>query len=437
MPAVIVIGAQWGDEGKGKIVDLLTAEADAVIRAQGGNNAGHTILSEGKEYKLHLIPSGILHPGKICFIGSGTVIDPKVLVEEIRSLEAQGIVLKERLWISEAAHLIFPYHKLLDRAMEEEKGQDSVGTTGRGIGPCYADKAHRLGIRLAEALNPALFAKRLSALLSIKNRELQAIYNTDPLDFDTLYQHYTQLLSTLRPFVTQIKGRINSHIDEGKKVLFEGAQGTFLDNTSGTYPYVTSSSTLAGGICAGAEVGPTHISHTLGVAKAYTTRVGNGPLPTALRDDENFVCHKRDREIGTTSGRKRRIGWFDAVLVREAVQMNGIDSVAFTKLDVLDSLAEIKVCTGYSLDGKRSYQLPTLVEDQERLKPLYETLPGWQTPTGEIRRMEDLPQQAYNYLKRCEELINVPISLVSTGPAREQTMTIPHRHPFKAKRRDP
>lgn len=431
MPAVIVVGTQWGDEGKGKIVDLLTGQADSIVRAQGGNNAGHTIVFGDEEYKLHLIPSGILREGKQCFIGAGTVIDPEVLVKEIEGLEERGIDLRGRLWISDAAHVIFPYHKTMDSLMERRKGSDSVGTTGRGIGPCYADKAHRMGIRMGELLRPNLFQKRLEWVMDIKNTELQKLYEVRPLDCTQILKLYSDYAEKLQPYITSVKAELNRRILAKENILFEGAQGTFLDNTSGTYPYVTSSSTLAGGVCAGAEVGPTQITHTLGVAKAYTTRVGNGPLPTLIDEEESFVCHERDREIGTTSGRKRRIGWFDAVVVREAVRMNGVNSIALTKLDVLDRLKTIKICTGYELDGEPCDHLPNLADDIERLKPIYEEVAGWQCDTSQIKTMEELPQKARFYLRRCEDLIGVPLCLVSTGPAREQTIHIEGCNPFQ------
>lgn len=430
MSAVIVIGTQWGDEGKGKVVDLLTARADGIVRAQGGNNAGHTIVFDGQEYKLHMIPSGILQPGKQCFIGAGTVINPVSLVDELDGLESRGIDVTDRLWISESAHVVFPYHCTLDTLMEKCKGTAFIGTTGRGIGPCYADKANRLGIRMAELLRPEHFLKTLQATLEVKNRELISIYDASPVLYEEIYETYRAAAERLRPYITSVRSKLSKFLSDGNHALFEGAQGTFLDNTSGTYPYVTSSCCLAGGICSGSEVGPTQITHTLGVAKAYTTRVGNGPLPTVVSDGENFVCHERDREMGTTSGRKRRIGWFDAVLVREAIRLNGVNSLAVMKLDILDRVKNIKVCTHYSLHGKDCDHVPALVDDMLDIQPQYEVMPGWCSDTSKIRNFDDLPTEAKNYIKRMEELVGVPIVLVSTGPDREQTMTMAGRHPF-------
>ena len=352
MPSVIVVGAQWGDEGKGKIIDILTANAKHVIRAQGGNNAGHTILIGKEEYKLHLIPSGILHPNPKCYIGAGTVLDPEVLINEIDSIQSRGHTTKGRLWISPAAHVIFPYHRQMDLLLEKKKGDRSIGTTGRGIGPCYADKANRLGIRIGEFIRQDLFPKALKPVLNLKNEELIKIYGEPPLSYDAMLKQYNAYADYLRPYVTNIEVDICNAINKNENVLFEGAQGTFLDITSGTYPFVTSSNTIAGGICVGAGVGPSHIHHTLGVVKAYTTRVGNGPLPSEAKEDENFLDHHNAREYGTTTGRKRRIGWFDSVLAKTAVCLNGLQSMALTKLDILDELENIKICIGYKIHGK-------------------------------------------------------------------------------------
>lgn len=424
MPCVIVVGTQWGDEGKGKIVDLLTAHAKHIIRSQGGNNAGHTILVDKEEYKLHLTPSGILQPHTQCYIGAGTVIDPEVLLEEINSLKARGLSLNNRLWISPGAHLIFSYHRQLDTLFEEKKGKLSIGTTGRGIGPCYADKANRIGIRVAEWIRPDLFPQVLKQVLDIKNKELVQLYNKSPIDFEQLYQKYASLASQLKPFVGDVEDRIYHAIDKDENILFEGAQGTFLDITSGTYPFVTSSSTTAAGICSGASIGPKSINHTLGVVKAYTTRVGNGPLPTEVSDNIFPLDHKKAREFGTTTGRKRRIGWFDTVLMKAAVKINSLDSLAVTKLDVLDELETIKICTGYLHNGKICHTLPPIASDLASISPIYEEMPGWKQPTNDAKHFGELPLEAQAYLNKIEKLCGVPLSLISVGPERQQTIIL-------------
>lgn len=424
MPSVIVVGAQWGDEGKGKIIDCLTDKAAHIVRAQGGNNAGHTILIGKEEYKLHLIPSGILHPHTQCYIGAGTVLDPEVLIQEIQSLESRGYQLKGRLWISAAAHVIFPYHRQIDTLLEKKKGSRSIGTTGRGIGPCYADKANRLGIRMGELIRTDVFPTTLKDVMHLKNDELKQMYGAQPLSYDAVLQQYTQFAQILSPYVASFEHDLYKAIKNNENVLFEGAQGTFLDITSGTYPFVTSSNTVAAGICAGAGVGPSHIHHTLGVVKAYTTRVGNGPLPSEVREEEAFLDHRQAREFGTTTGRKRRVGWFDAVLVNAAIGLNGLQSMALTKLDILDNLAEIKICTGYKCRGKVQHHLPAVAEDFGLLEPIYETLPGWKSPTHHATKYEELPDNAKRYLQRLETLCGIPISLISVGPEREHTMIL-------------
>ncbi len=359
MQSVIVIGTQWGDEGKGKVVDLLSERADCVVRSQGGNNAGHTIVVGDQEFKFHLVPSGILYPHTQCFITGGTVIDPLVLIEEMRSLEAHGIALRGRLHISPYAHVILPYHCLLDKLYEGMKGKEAIGTTGRGIGPCYMDKAARLGLRICDLIDPLLLEKKLSLALTIKNRELELLFNHTPFAFEPLLKQCLECAEVLRPYVADAELIIADAMAAGKKVLFEGAHGVLLDGTFGTYPFVTSSYTIASGVSAGSGVGPSRIGHTLGVVKAYTTRVGAGPFPT--EEAHSFIDHTAAREIGTTTGRKRRIGWFDACLVRYAVKLGGIDSLALMKLDILDSAKEIKICTGYALDDKIIHTPPPTV----------------------------------------------------------------------------
>lgn len=431
MPGVIVVGAQWGDEGKGKIIDILTSKAKHIVRAQGGNNAGHTILIGTEEYKLHLIPSGILHPNTQCYIGAGTVLDPEVLIQEINSLEARGHITKGRLWISPAAHIIFPYHRQLDLLLEKKKGDRSIGTTGRGIGPCYADKANRLGIRMGELIRADLFPKILKSVINLKNEEVIRIYEQQPLSYEDILKQYTAFAEILKPYVTGVEVSICNAIKKDENVLFEGAQGTFLDITSGTYPFVTSSNTIAGGICVGAGVGPSHISHTLGVIKAYTTRVGNGPLPSEAKEDERFLDHHQAREYGTTTGRKRRIGWFDAVLAKTAVCLNGLQSLALTKLDILDELESIKICIAYKINGKLHNNLPSLAEDLAKTEPVYETLPGWKSTTKKAEKFDDLPKNARDYIHRIEALCGIPVSMISVGPERESTIIL--KDPFAVK----
>ena len=424
MPAIIVVGAQWGDEGKGKIVDLLTAKAQHVVRAQGGNNAGHTIVIQDEEFKLHLIPSGILSSHTQCHIGAGTVLDPKVLLDEMSYLVSRGINLERRLGISEAAHVIFPYHKILDVLGENRKGERRIGTTGRGIGPCYADKINRIGIRIGDLVRPSLLHSALKNVLTLKNEELVKIFDTTPLEFTPLYEEYVRYGEELLPFVKPVEWEIDQALQRKENVLFEAAQGTFLDISFGSYPYVTSSNTTAGGVCSGAGIGPTRVNHTLGVVKAYTTRVGNGPLPSAVENEQLFGSHEENRELGTTTGRKRRIGWFDVVLVRESIRLNGIDSIALTKLDILDRLDEIKVCIGYQVNQKRYDRFPSVLEDFDRLTPIYETFPGWKTSLKGISNFEKLPKNAQHYLRSIESMCGVPISLISVGPERERTIAI-------------
>lgn len=426
MHAIIVIGTQWGDEGKGKVIDLLSQEADYVVRSQGGNNAGHTIVVENQEFRFHLIPSGILYTHIQCFITGGTVIDPKVLLEEIERLESQGIQIKGRLHISPYAHIIFPYHRILDRLYEEQKADRAIGTTGRGIGPCYADKADRIGIRMCDIVDPHRLEDSLKFILPIKNRELVQLFSQSPIEYESLAREYNEYGQKLASYVSVVETVIAEGIRKKKKVLFEGAHGTLLDTSFGTYPYVTSSSTLSAGVAAGAGIGPSRIDHTIGVVKAYTTRVGAGPLPTALTPQEEafFMDHASAREIGTTTGRKRRMGWFDACLVRFAVDLNGIDSLALTKLDVLDGVDLIKICTGYRLKGKILKTLPPTIEDMEKIEPIYETMPGWKCSTKEVTSLDAMPQNAKNYLDCIAQLVAVPLSIISVGPERERTILL-------------
>ena len=423
MANVIVIGAQWGDEGKGKITDLLSRSADVVVRPQGGVNAGHTIVVNGQTFKLHLIPSGILYPNTECIIGSGTVIDPKVLLQEIDQLEAFQVSVSQ-LYISQTAHVTMPYHRLLDQASEDRRGKHKIGTTGRGIGPTYADKSERTGIRVVDLMDPKTLRKKLIWTVNYKNVVLEKLYDLPPLDPEVVIQEYLHYAERLRPHVVDSSLKIYDSIQKRKNILFEGAQGTLLDLDHGTYPYVTSSSPVAGGACVGAGIGPTMIDRVIGVAKAYTTRVGEGPFPTELYGELNQHLCDRGAEFGTTTGRRRRCGWFDGVICRYAVRINGLDCLAITKLDVLDELEEIQVCVAYELDGKTCDHFPGNASEFARCKPIYKTLPGWQQSTENCRDLADLPQQALNYLKFLAELMAVPIAIISLGASRDQTIIV-------------
>ena len=418
-----MIGAQWGDEGKGKITDLLSRSADVVVRSQGGVNAGHTVVVAEKTFKLHLIPSGILYPKTECIIGSGTVIDPQVLIEEIEQLKALGVTV-DNLNISQTAHVTMPYHRKIDQASEESRGEYKIGTTGRGIGPTYADKSERTGIRVLDLMNPEHLRKQLGWTINYKNVILEKLYNLPPLDPEKVIAEYLKYAEFLRPFVIDSSLKIYEAVKEKKNILFEGAQGTLLDLDHGTYPYVTSSNPIAGGACVGAGVGPTTIDRVIGVAKAYTTRVGEGPFPTELNDRVGQLLGDLGAEFGTTTGRRRRCGWFDAVIGRYAVRINGLDCLAITKLDVLDELAEIEVCVAYEIDGEICHHFPTNASQFANCKPVYKTLPGWQEPTTGCRSLSDLPEKALNYLKYLAELMKVPIAIVSVGPGRDQTIIV-------------
>ena len=423
MANVIVIGAQWGDEGKGKITDLLSRSADVVVRSQGGVNAGHTVVVAEQTFKLHLIPSGILYPDTECIIGSGTVIDPQVLIEEIEQLKALNVTV-DNLYISQTAHITMPYHRKIDRASEESRGDYKIGTTGRGIGPTYADKSERTGIRVLDLMNPEQLRKQLGWTIEYKNVILEKLYNLPPLNPEKVIEEYLKYAEFLKPFVVDSSLKIYDAVKEKKNILFEGAQGTLLDLDHGTYPYVTSSNPIAGGACVGAGVGPTTIDRVIGVAKAYTTRVGEGPFPTELNDGVGQLLGEIGAEFGTTTGRRRRCGWFDAVIGRYAVRINGLDCLAITKLDVLDKLEEIKVCVAYEIDGEICNHFPTNASQFANCKPVYKTLPGWQESTTGCRSLSDLPKKALTYLKYMAELMKVPIAIVSVGPGRDQTIIV-------------
>lgn len=424
MSVKIVVGAQWGDEGKGKIIDLLSENVDIVARYQGGANAGHTVVINGKKYILHLIPSGILQNNTVCVIGNGVVIDPKALMEEIEFLHSQGIDVTGRLLISHRAHLIMPYHKLLDQAKENKDAEHKIGTTGRGIGPAYVDKVNRMGIRIVDLLDRDALAIKLRRTIEEKNQILKRIYKQEEMNVEQIISEYVEFDKKIDPFIKDVSSYLNEATKANKRILLEGAQGTLLDIDFGTYPYVTSSSPISGGACPGVGIGPTRIDSVLGVIKAYTTRVGMGPFPTEIDDSENIDLRGLGEEFGATTGRPRRCGWFDAVIARFAVQVNGIDSWALTKLDVLDTIEEIKICTGYRYDGKLISTFPSEMRILENCEPVYESCPGWLESTSEIRRYEDLPQNARRYLETIAELTETEIAIISVGSGREQTIIV-------------
>jgi len=429
MGNVAIIGAQWGDEGKGKIVDLFTENADIVVRYQGGNNAGHTLVVDGKKTVLHLVPSGALHPDKLCVIGNGVVVDPEVLLDEIRRLQAHGhLTSDEQLRISEQAHLIMPYHKLIDQARERLRGEGMIGTTGRGIGPAYEDKVARVGIRFIDLLEEDTFREKLERNIREKNIYLEAILKEKALNFDQIHQSYSRYRERLKKYVANTGLLLDRQIRAGKRVLFEGAQGTLLDVDHGTYPYVTSSSTVTGGACLGSGVGPQNIQQVIGISKAYTTRVGSGPFPTEIDGPEGDKLRREGAEFGATTGRSRRCGWFDAVGVRHAVRMNGLTGVALTKLDVLTGFKKIPVCTAYRYGGQVIEEFPASAKVMQGAEPIYEEMEGWDDPLGDVRRFSDLPKSAQKYVRRIEEVIGTEIILVSVGPGREQTILL--KNPF-------
>lgn len=425
MANIVIIGTQWGDEGKGKIVDLLAEHADYVVRFQGGNNAGHTMVVEGEQFISHLIPSGILQ-GKTCVIGNGLVVDPEVLLEEIDYLSSKGIAVgPEELKISEKAHLIMPYHKSIDAARENAASKSKkIGTTGRGIGPCYEDKACRCGIRFIDLMNAKGFEEKVNTVCREKNFYLTQFFSEKPLDPDEIIKKYKVYQKRLAPFVTDISVYISKGIKAGKQVLFEGAQGTHLDIDHGTYPFVTSSNTVSGNACSGGGVGPKQISGIVGIVKAYTTRVGEGPFPTELFDEIGDKIQKTGAEFGATTGRKRRCGWLDTVILNNAVRLNSLTGLVVTKLDVLDDLDTINICTAYDYKGTQLDDFPADLGVLAECKPIYESLPGWKENISKIRSYNDLPVNTKNYLKRVEELTETKIDIVSVGPGREETIVL-------------
>ena len=423
MAVRILVGAAWGDEGKGKIVDFLSERADIVVRFQGGANAGHTVQIEDQEYILHLIPVGILRQDKACVIGNGTVIDPEALMEEIEMLGTHGIEVEGRLFISHNAHVIMPYHKLIDRVGEEQlQEEERIGTTGRGIGPAYADKAARKGIRIGDLHDRGVLREKLQRNIDEANRILDAIYRAETLDADRIIEEYMAFAERIGPFVTNTSEYLNDAIDADKEILFEGSQGTLLDVDHGTYPYVTSSNTTTGAACMGAGVGPTRIDEVIGVAKAYTTRVGNGPFPTEFPSRWGDEFRRMAGEFGATTGRPRRCGWFDAMVVRYAVMVNGIDRLALARLDTLDTLQTLRLCVGYRLNGEAVPHLPNDANVLRRCEPVYEEMEGWDRPTGHIRTWDGLPKEARAYIERISELVKAKVDLVSVGSHRDATI---------------
>jgi adenylosuccinate synthase len=424
---IAVIGAQWGDEGKGKIVDLLAERFDIVVRYQGGHNAGHSVQVGNQSFVLHLLPSGIVHEGKTCVLGNGMVIDPKAFFEEADRLAAQGIqVTPERVKVSARAHLILPYHRALDHTSEERLGNEKVGTTLRGIGPAYEDKAGRRGIRVADALVPEVLRSRIERNLEDANRIIEA-YGGEALDAETIISETTTILERLAPFIADTSHFLNQAAAARRTILLEGAQATLLDVDHGTYPFVTSSSTTVGGACVGTGLAPKHITGVLGIVRTYTTRVGEGPFPTEMLEGEEELgqlIRERGREYGASTGRPRRCGWFDAFATRYAAEINGFSSIALTKLDVLDALEEIKVCVGYELKGKKCESLPSVSHDLRRVTPIYETLPGWKTSTQGVTQLSDLPREAREYVNFLSNQMGVQIGLISTGPERSQTIVV-------------
>lgn len=422
MSTCAIVGMQWGDEGKGKAVDFLTAQADMVVRQAGGNNAGHTVVVDGEQTILHLIPSGILHEKSVCVIGNGTVVDPIVLLKEMDKLQKAGFKLEGRLFLSDCAHVIMPYHKLLDLSQEQYRGKNRLGTTGRGIGPAYADKADRYAIRIGDLMYPDVFKEKLESVLEYKNELLMRMFDVNPLDFKAMLKEFSGYADKLRPFVTDTVTLVHKALKEDKRIVFEGAQGCMLDVDHGTYPYVTSSTTLSGGVCAGAGVGPHAIGSIVGIVKAYTTRVGEGPFPTELTDETGEHLRAKGHEFGATTGRPRRCGWLDAVQLRRAVMLNGTTSILLTKSDVLSGTETVKICTAYDIDGERTQDFPSQLHNLSKAKPIFEEMTGWTEDISECRSWDELPENARKYFQRIEELLEIPIAIIGVGPGRDQTI---------------
>lgn len=429
MANVVVVGAQWGDEGKGKVVDIYTEFADEIVRFQGGNNAGHTLVVGDEKVVLHLIPSGVLHAGKRCIIGNGVVLDPEVFIMEINRLKAAGRLQDDSsLLLSESLHIIMPYHKAIDLAREAKSGDNKIGTTGRGIGPCYEDKIGRRGIRLMDLVDPVVFSRKLRENLDEKNAILERL-GEEPLNYNEIYRIYQDFAQVLSKYMADTALVLDRSLKSGKSLLFEGAQGTLLDIDHGTYPFVTSSSTCAGGAATGSGVSPRAINEVIGISKAYVTRVGSGPFPTELLDETGDKLRQVGGEFGATTGRPRRCGWFDAMVIQYAVRVNGLTGIALTKLDVLSDFDTIKVCTGYKFEGKQLESLPAKLEIFQNCEPIYKELPGWKTDITELKSFDQLPEKAQKYVQYLEKLAGCPIVMVSVGPRRDQTITI--KNPFE------
>jgi adenylosuccinate synthase len=419
MPSVAIIGCQWGDEGKGRVVDLLSNRVDMVVRFQGGDNAGHTVVKGNDEFKLHLIPSGILYPDVICIIGNGVVLNPEVLIKELDNLESKGIST-DNLRISSNAHLIMPYHIILDKAGEHRLGKSKIGTTHKGIGPVYADKALRMGIRVQDLQDLKIFKTKLEESLKLNNKIMEKIYGLDPLDMDEVFDKYRQYGNRIKKYIVNTTSLISEALDNNKKVMFEGAQGTMLDIDHGTYPYVTSSSTIAGGVCVGAGIGPSRLDEILGVVKAYTTRVGSGPFPTEERSKIGDYLREKGYEYGTTTGRPRRCGWIDIVILKYSIMLNSVDSIALTKLDILSGLKKVKICTGYKYNGKVYQHMPCHQTILHKCTPVYEEYQGWSEDISGVKNFEDLPRQARDYIRNIEKIVKVTVSMVSVGAERSK-----------------
>ena len=425
MSAFIVLGAQWGDEGKGKMTDYLAEEANVVVRYQGGNNAGHTVEVGEKQYKLHLIPSGILHDEKLNVIGNGVVVDPKAFFTEIDYLKEEGVkVTPEKLIVSDRAHVIMPYHKVLDKLKETARGKNDIGTTGKGIGPCYTDKFERCGIRVCDLIDKEVFKEKLKDNIEMKNKYIVNVLGGEPLSFEEIYEEYSNYGEELKPFVKDTSVRVYNEIKEDKTVLFEGAQGMLLDIDYGTYPYVTSSNTTAGGVANGVGIGPNMITNAVGIAKAYTTRVGKGPFPTELEDETGEWIREKGHEYGVTTGRSRRCGWLDIVILKTSVRVSGLTSLAVTKIDTLAGLEKVKMCVGYKFNDEIIDYFPASLEDLAKCEPIYEEFDGWDESVANARSYEELHPNARKYLERIEELTDTRISIVSVGPRRDQTMRV-------------
>ena len=426
MPNAVIVGTQWGDEGKAKIIDYLTERSDIIIRFQGGANAGHTVIADGRKFIFHLVPSGIMYPDKNCVVGNGVVFDCEQFLKEVDELKSYGISVDNRLFVSDLAHLVLPYHKAQDIATESNMGQGKIGTTGRGIGPAYSDKTSRIGLRVGDLLDWDLFVQKFKTNFALKKTLIENVYQQKfDLDCDLILKQFLSTRDRMLPYIADTGYYIFNASRNGKRLLFEGAQGTFLDIDHGTYPFVTSSNTLSGYACPGCGVGPSSIDHVIGIVKTYTTRVGNGPFPTELNDSTGEQLRSDGGEFGATTGRPRRCGWFDSVMVRKAVQLNGLTRLALTKLDVLNNLEQIKICTHYEIDGKRVEQFPSTSSALERAVPIYESMDGWKSDISKCKSVSELPSKALDYVHKLQKLCyNIPILIVSVGPDRSQTMEV-------------